>query len=101
MAVVTDIFEMGSLGSAVLRPHSHHHGKTTGKHFSEGSGFPMQISWSLTISRAGLDAVFGAINHSSEIPQPWPLLTANFSQRLKGTIPQELKLITDFKTQRF
>jgi hypothetical protein len=60
----------------------------------------MQIPWSLTISRAGLDLIWSE-NLSSDIPQPWPLLSANLSPRLTGAIPQELKLITDFKTQRF
>lgn len=66
--------------------------------FCSGSIFPGLIH---TISRTGLDPRFGMINHSSAIPQPWPLLTANLSPRLTATSPQELKLITDFKTQRF
>lgn len=67
------------------------------KSTSQGSGFPMQMPWSLTTPRAGLDPVSGRINHSSDPPEPWPLLSASLSPRLTCTIPQELKLITDFR----
>lgn len=89
IAVSTPKIERGCLGSAVLRPRPHYRKM-------EALPGALQGPWSPTTCRPWPDSGIGMINQSSDSPQPWLLLSANLPPGLTG-MPQECKLITDFR----